>query len=87
MLFRSTYLAPGNRTLYGLDPVEGPLSGNVLVDFDYGLDPVPTENVPMTEGSDPHGEVFFEPSAQIMLQQFLTTGSVDSACDGACDPN
>lgn len=82
----ATYLAPGNRSLYGLPEVDGPLSGNVLVDFDYGLPEAPTENIPMTEGDDPHSSVFFEPAALVMLQQFLTTGSVDNACEGPCDP-
>jgi hypothetical protein len=81
------YLAPGNRTLFGLDPVEGPLTDeNALLDFDYGLPPVPDANVPMTEGEDPHGEVFFEEGAQLALQQFLVNGEATSFCDGPCDP-
>jgi hypothetical protein len=83
----ATYLAPGNRSLYALDPVEGPLTGqNTLLDFDYGLPPVPTQDVPMTEGDDPHSSVFFEVGAQRSLQTFLTTGAAQNYCDGPCDP-
>ena len=84
---RAQYLAPGNQTLYGLDPVEGPVQGqNALLDYSYGLGPVPEENVPMEEGTDPHDLVFFEPTAQASLYHFLTTGEAVSFCDGACDP-
>lgn len=84
----AVYLGPPNQDLWGLDPVDGPVSsGNVFVDFDYGLPPNPTQNVPMEEGDNPHGSVYFEPSAQAMLYDFLTTGTVSNACDGPCDPN
>lgn len=83
----ATYLAPGNRTLADLPATEGPLTDtNTLLDFDYGLPPVPTENVPMTEGDDPHGSVFFEPDAQASIFTFLATGQAVNLCDGACDP-
>ncbi len=82
------YLGPGNQTLLGLDPVDGPVSGeNALLDYDYGLGPVPETNVPMEEGTDPHDLVFFEPTAQASLYHFLTTGEAVSYCDGACDPD
>jgi hypothetical protein len=82
------YLGPANRELFGLDAVEGPItSGNALIDLDYGLPPNPEENVPMTEGDDPHSSVFFEPSTQASLFHFLVTGEAMNACDGACDPD
>jgi hypothetical protein len=81
------YLGPGNRSLYGLAPVDGPLTDeNTLLDFDYGLNPVPETNVPMTDGDDPHSAVFFEPDAQLALYEFLVNGSATSFCEGACDP-
>jgi hypothetical protein len=83
----ASYLAPGNRTLDGLPAVDGPLtSGNALVDVDYGLPPVPDQDVPMTEGDDPNGEVFFEPDVQASMFVFLKQGTASNTCDGACDP-
>ncbi|GDX83194.1 hypothetical protein LBMAG42_50050 [Deltaproteobacteria bacterium] len=83
----ASYLGPGNRVLYGLPAVEGPISeSNTLLDFDYGLGPVPEENVPMTEGADPHDAVFFEPAVQAAFSTFLKTGMAVNYCEGACDP-
>ena len=83
----AAYLGPPNQTLYGLDPVDGPLDNqNVFIDFSYGLPPNPIENVPMTDGDDPHGSVFFEPAAQGAMFEFLLTGTMQNYCDGACDP-
>lgn len=84
----ASYLGPANQDLYGLPPVDGPLtSGNALIDLSYGLPANPTANVPMEEGDDPHGSVFFEPATQASLFTFLTTGEAANACDGACDPD
>jgi hypothetical protein len=83
----ASMLAPANRELFGLDPVEGPLTDtDALLDFDYGLPDVPAADVPMTEGDDPHSAVFFEPGAQASMRAFLTTGTVQNFCDGSCDP-
>lgn len=83
----AAYLSPANRDLYGLDATNGPLSGeNALLDFDYGLPDNPDANVPMEEGEDPHGAVFFEPAAQEALWAFLREGVALNPCDGACDP-
>ncbi len=84
----AAYLAPGNRELYALPAASSAVtSGNALLDYDYGLGPVPAENVPMEEGEDPHDKVFFEPTAQASIFTFLTTGEARSYCDGACDPD
>lgn len=84
----ASYLASGNQTLFGLPEVQGPVeTGNTLLDYSYGLPPVPEQNVPMEEGEDPHGLVFFEPTAQQSIFTFLQTGLATNVCDGPCDPN
>lgn len=84
----AAYLAPGNRELYALPAESSSVSeGNALLDYDYGLGPVPLENVPMEEGEDPHDKVFFETTAQASIFTFLTAGEARSYCDGACDPD
>lgn len=83
----ASYLGPGNRSLDGLPPVTGPVSDtNTLLDFDFGLPEVPAENVPMTDGNDPHSDVFFQPFALLAIREFLLNGNAQSYCDGACDP-
>ena len=80
-------LEPYNIEHYGIEGTEGPVEeGNVFVDFDFGLPPVPEENVPMEEGDDPHGQLAYLASATTMAFLFLKTGSVEQLCDESCDP-
>jgi hypothetical protein len=46
---------PVNRTIFGIDEVDAPVTGSGLVEYDFGLPPEPTANVTDREGSDPHG--------------------------------
>lgn len=78
---------PARLALLLLLGIEGPVSsGNVLVDYDFGLPAVPDEDVPMEEGEDPHGKLAGLRSVQQMAETFLRTGEVEQRCDGACDP-
>jgi len=80
-------LEPRNEEHYGLPGIEGPVSsGNVLVDYDFGLPAVPDEDVPMEEGEDPHGKLADLSTVQGMAEIFLSTGEVQQLCDGACNP-
>ncbi|MCK6529392.1 hypothetical protein L6R50_18190 [Myxococcota bacterium] len=81
------HLQPGNRELYGLEPVEAPHPGTAFIDYDFGLPPVPTTNVPMREGEDPHGKVADVLAARLMVDAFFRTGEVQQFCDGPCDPD
>ncbi|MBK9753546.1 MAG: hypothetical protein IPO88_08570 [Nannocystis sp.] len=79
-------LAPSNRTIWGLDELMGPLQGSAMIEYDFGLAPEPTQNIPPDDGEDPHGKVRKLASAQKSLDQFLRTGTIESFCDGPCDP-
>lgn len=80
-------LEPRNIEHYGIEGIEGPVDeGNIFVDFAFGLPAVPAENVPMEEGDDPHGMLAYLRGATAMAVEFLKTGTVTQACDGACDP-
>ncbi|MFY0531818.1 hypothetical protein [Nannocystis pusilla] len=46
-------MGPVNRSIWGLEEVEGSHSGSAMVEFDFGLPAEPTVNVPMKEGEDP----------------------------------
>jgi hypothetical protein len=79
-------LAPTNREIFAIDAVEQPFEGSALIEYDFGLPPEPLTNVPMTEGSDPHGALADVPIAVDTIEQFLRTGVAESFCDGVCDP-
>ena len=80
-------LRPVNRSLFGIDEVDQPYTGSAFIEFDFGLPPVPITNIPMTEGSDPHGALVDVPNAFVMVEQFLRTGTLETYCDGVCDPS
>lgn len=80
-------IGPANRPdLFAIDVVEQPYMGSAMVEYDFGLPPEPLENVPMTEGEDPHGKLADIPIAAMTVEQFLRTGVVETFCDGVCDP-
>ena len=79
-------LAPTNRTIFGLKEVTGPHQGSAMIEYDFGLAPEPTTNIPPTDGEDPHGKVRKLLSAEKSLDQFLRTGTIESFCNGRCDP-
>ena len=79
-------IAPSNRTIFGIDEVTGSHVGSAMIEYDFGLAPEPTTNIPPSDGEDPHGKVRKLPSAEKSLDQFLRTGKIESFCDGPCDP-
>jgi hypothetical protein len=74
--------------LFGIEQVQAPLSGrSALVEYDFGLKPLPKENVPARDGCDPHDRVRdLEPSFQ-QQDQFFRTGTIGWFCTGACNCN
>jgi len=80
-------LGPANRSIFAIDEVTQPYAGSAMIEYDFGLPPVPLINVPMTEGDDPHGALANVPIAVLTIEQFLRTGVAESFCDGVCDPD
>jgi hypothetical protein len=79
-------MAPVNRPIWGLPEVEGSHTGSAMVEFDFGLPPEPTVNIPMKEGEDPHGGPRKTAAANASMNKFFREGIVETFCDGACDP-
>jgi len=79
-------MAPVNRSIWGLPEVEGSHTGSAMVEFDFGLPPEPTVNIPMKEGEDPHGGPRKTAAANASMNKFFREGIVETFCDGACDP-
>src|SRR5262249_41963469 len=46
-----------NREIFGVPDADAPFTGNGMVEWDFGLPPAPTSNIPMTAGADPHDKV------------------------------
>ncbi|MCY1054980.1 hypothetical protein [Nannocystis sp. SCPEA4] len=79
-------IAPENRALWGIDSAAAPYTGSAMVEYDFGLAPEPTTNIPPSDGEDPHDKPRKLPGAAQMLDQFLRTGVVETFCEGVCDP-
>jgi hypothetical protein len=78
-------LAPVNRSIYGIEDVEGPITGTAMVEFDFGLGPEPVDNLPMREGRDPHNRIAEIPVAYEMADRWFRTGVLENLCNGACN--
>src|SRR6185503_11395868 len=50
-------LEPAVRPIFGVEQASTPYEGSAMVEYDFGLPPEPTTNVPMRAGEDPHGKV------------------------------
>ena len=93
-------LKPLNRDIFALDSIDGMVStGSAMVEFSFGLAPVPTMNLPPDCGiskvacasatqydDDPHDTVRSEPDAMQMADTFFRMGTIAGTCDGVCDP-
>ena len=73
--------------MWGLPAVESGHVGSAMIEHDFGLPPIPLDNVPMREGNDPHGSIWYYDAGLSELEHFLRTGEVMSFCDGPCDPD
>lgn len=84
-------LAPVNRSIWAIDEDPGPFTGSSIVEFEFGVAPVPTTNNPplgpeFPEDGDPHDKVRVLQAARDMTDTFLRTGVTQAACTGPCDP-
>jgi len=77
-------LNPPTREVWGLDLVEGPISGSALVEFDYGHEDSETA---VSSGADVHGKTPNSSAGQAQISQFFDEGVIENHCDGACDPD
>jgi hypothetical protein len=72
----------GTGDVSGLDTTSAPHAGSALVQFDFGLPPIPDCPVPPSACTDPHGALRALPAADEQLATFLRTGEVVNACPG-----
>ena len=82
-------MAPANRTVYGVEESEGPVTGSAMVEFDLGTPAPPPENLPPVGsqyGEDPHDGVRLLEPATDQADHFFRTGEIKRFCDGSCNP-
>ncbi|UQA55106.1 hypothetical protein [Polyangium aurulentum] len=79
-------LKPVNRSIFGVEEAEGPLTTSAMVEYDFGLPPVPTTNTPPQGGEDPHGAVRSLDASFDQSDEFFRTGVIKAHCEGPCDP-
>ena len=77
-------MKPVNRELFGIDDADAPFGGNGMAEWDFGLPPAPTTNVPMEAGDDPHDKLRQLPAAIDQSANFLRTGVIENDCGGVC---
>jgi hypothetical protein len=82
------HLAPAPRPIAGLESAPGPIEGSALVEFDFGIDPLPGRRAqPSVEDTPAHDGVRRSKAGQEQLDRFLRPGGkVEATCEGPCDP-
>jgi len=84
----AVHLDTGLRDIEGVPIAESPVDANgaVYVEWDFGLPPEPTCNVPLESCEDPHGKLRKLEAARTQLDTFFRTGVVSNDCAaGVCD--
>ena len=81
-------LAPGPRTIPALDDVTAPVDGSAIVEFDFGIDPLPgIEAIPPDETNEVHEAVRRLDASMRQIDAFFRPdGRIEATCDGPCDP-
>lgn len=71
--------------IWGVEVVESATEGqSVIVEYDHGAPPVPTNNTAPDDEHDTHGDTRKKWAAQEQMAHFFSTGEVVNYCDGAC---
>ena len=78
-------LGPVNREIWGLEEAEGTVMGGAMIEYDFG-NSEPIENIPPMDGEDPHGRLRNLDASQATRGQFFVDGTIETHCDGPCDP-
>lgn len=79
-------VSPSVRYVWGLPTDPGPVAGNAMVEYDFGIENFPNELVPM-ELDHSHGCLRKLAEVQSQIDHFYRTGEIKNFCewgDGAC---
>jgi len=78
-------LGPVNREIWGVETVEGTVEGGAIIEYEFGV-AEPIENIPPSDGEDPHGRPRGLDASIATKAQFFLEGTIETHCDGPCDP-
>jgi hypothetical protein len=79
------HVQTGTREVWGLEPIDTPLSGSGFVEYDFGVPPEPACSVPNRICTDPHARIRSLPEAGEQLEHFFRTGEIVNTCpNGIC---
>lgn len=79
---KAEHLETGIRPVWGLEAVPASSASAVYIEYDFGLPPEPTCNIPMDLCDDPHGKLRQLDEARMQLDEFFRTGTVMNFCTG-----
>ena len=84
----AVHLQPAPRPITGLETSNGPIAGPALVEFDFGIAPLPgIEATPPADPNDVHGDVRRLAASKDQIDAFFQPdGAIEHTCSGACDP-
>ena len=82
-------MSPAPRAIWGLPLAQAPFDGSAIVEFDYGIDPLPDLEADFPDSSNHvHEDVRRSTPGIEQVDRFLRPGGViEQTCDGPCDPD
>jgi cation diffusion facilitator family transporter len=80
-------LKPVNRSIWGIEEADGPITGSAMVEYNFDLPESPKTDTPPTGGDsdDPHDKVRKLDPSYDQSDKFFREGIVTNFCNGACD--
>ena len=71
---------------FGVDVVDGPITGSAVVYWDGGYDVMPDTNAapPLGDAGLAHNEIAPITQVNSMVEDFLITGIINDTCNGSC---
>ena len=80
-------LSPAPRELPGFETFEAPYEGSGLVEYDFNLDPDPTDGWTIPDDNEVHEGLRRLGAVKAQMSAFLQPkGRIESTCLGVCDP-
>ncbi len=82
------HLEPAPQPIYGVPDANAPIDGSAIVEFDFGVNPLPGITAQASSAANPvHEGVRAQPAGQKQIDHFFKPGGlIENFCNGACNP-
>jgi hypothetical protein len=82
------HLVPAPEPIVGVPDAKAPVDGSAIVEFDFGVDPLPGIKAESSAMSNPvHEGVRIQPAGEEQINRFFKPGGlIENTCQGPCDP-